>query len=357
MVTKQVLEAAFNGRRVLITGHTGFKGTWLTLWMRQLGAQVAGYALPPEGADSHFSLLNLGAEIDHNIGDVRDLQSLSKCFDNFQPEVVFHLAAQPLVRQSYSEPKETFDVNVTGSVNVLEACRHSEHVRALVYVTSDKCYRNKEWIWGYRENDELGGYDPYSASKAAAEVVFSSYMDSFFRKRPDFGAASVRAGNVIGGGDWAVDRIIPDCIRALLRNEPIHVRNPTATRPWQHVLEPLWGYLLIAARLLEDPKNFSGPWNFGPNSSSVRAVSDLVTMITSQWGSGSVEYSPQVDAPHEAQLLHLNCDKAHQKLGWLPKWEPERAITESIEWYQTIARQQPARNISVAQIQRYMESP
>ncbi|MFJ9450898.1 CDP-glucose 4,6-dehydratase [Herbaspirillum sp. NPDC101397] len=356
MVDMTSLASAFAGRKVLVTGHTGFKGSWLALWLKQLGADVMGYALPPQESNSHFSQLGLDRAIRHEVGDIRDYEHVLKCFTDFQPEVVFHLAAQPLVRYSYREPKETFDVNVAGSVNLLEACRNIDSIRALVYVTSDKCYRNNEWIWGYRENDELGGHDPYSASKAAAELVFSSYVDSFFKFRPHFGAASVRAGNVIGGGDWAEDRIVPDCIRALTTGQPIQVRNPHSTRPWQHVLDPLSGYLSVAAQLLSDPANFSGAWNFGPNTSSVKTVGELAKLIIGTWGSGEIEIAPQVNTVHEARLLHLNCDKAHQLLNWQPRWDAETAITKTVEWYRATASKADAMKISSAQIEKYMEA-
>jgi CDP-glucose 4,6-dehydratase len=346
----------FRGRRALVTGDTGFKGSWLCLWLHQLGAKVLGYALPPEQDRDHYNLLELGKLISHITGDIRDLESVKKAFDHFQPEIVFHLAAQPLVRYSYEEPKLTFDTNVAGSVNILESVRLCDSVKAFVYVTSDKCYRNNEWIWGYRENDELGGHDPYSASKAAAEMVFSSYQDSYFHSRQGFGAASVRAGNVIGGGDWALDRIVPDAIRALQSDKPIILRNPNATRPWQHVLEPLSGYLLTAANLLSEPKQFSGAWNFGPNSKSVRTVGELAQMIVSGWGSGEIETAIQVNAPHEANLLHLNCDKAHQKMHWYPKWDASRAIDETVKWYRDVYQGNRAIELTTNQIHAYMES-
>lgn len=355
MVNRQFLEV-FRGRRVLVTGDTGFKGSWLCLWLHQLGAEVSGYALPPEQKDDHYNLLGLENIIQHVTGDIRDLAAVKSAFDRFQPEIVFHLAAQPLVRYSYVEPKLTFDTNVAGSVNILEAVRECDSLKAMVYVTSDKCYRNNEWIWGYRENDELGGHDPYSASKAAAELVFSSYQDSFFHSRPGFGAATVRAGNVIGGGDWAADRIVPDAIRALRSGQSIYLRNPGSTRPWQHVLEPLSGYLMTAANLLAEPKRYSGAWNFGPNAQSIRTVKDLAEMIIAGWGSGRLEIAPQVNAPHEANLLHLNCDKAHQLMKWQPKWDVERAIGETVAWYRGVIDGRNALEISSKQILAYMES-
>lgn len=348
--------SSFAGRRVLITGHTGFKGSWLALWLTRMGAKVCGYALPPDSENCHFQRLKLEHMIEHRIADIRDSESVSKCFSEFQPEIVFHLAAQPLVRYSYFQPKETFDTNVGGSVNILEGCRKTASVRALVYVTSDKCYRNNEWVWGYRENDELGGHDPYSASKAAAEIVFSAYSDSFFAQRKNFGAATVRAGNVIGGGDWAEDRIVPDCIRALLARQPISIRNPSSTRPWQHVLEPLHGYLTIAANLLERPAEFSGAWNFGPATSSVKTVMELAQLIVEIWSSGRIEVTPQKNAVHEARLLHLSCDKAHQLLGWYPRWDANEAISETIHWYHRVLVEGcDALTVTSAQIDKYLE--
>lgn len=344
----------FRHRRVLVTGDTGFKGSWLCLWLHQLGAHVLGYALPPEREEDHYNLLGMGNLIKHINGDIRDFVSVKKAFDQFQPEILFHLAAQPIVRYSYKEPKLTFDTNVAGTINILEAARQCEPLKAFVCVTSDKCYRNNEWIWGYRENDELGGHDPYSASKAAAELVFSSYQDSFFQARPGFGAATVRAGNVIGGGDWAADRIVPDSIRALKAGEPIHLRNPDSTRPWQHVLDPLSGYLLTAASLLNEPKQFSGAWNFGPNSQSIRTVGDLAGMVVAEWGGGQVEIARQGNALHEACLLHLNCDKAHQLMRWQPKWNVERAIAETVVWYRRVHEGHGVLEISSKQILEYM---
>lgn len=347
--------AIFAGKRILVTGHTGFKGSWLSLWLHQMGAQVAGYALPPEREDDHFNMLGLENLVEHTVGDIRDFEAVKEVFERFQPEILFHLAAQPLVRYSYAEPKLTFDTNVAGSVNILEAARMCASLKALVYVTSDKCYRNNEWIWGYRENDELGGHDPYSASKAAAELVFSSYQDSFFHARPNFGAATVRAGNVIGGGDWALDRIVPDAIRALKGGAPILLRNPNSTRPWQHVLEPLSGYLMIAEKLLGESKRFAGAWNFGPRGESIRTVRDLAESVTSNWGSGKIQIAQDVNAPHEAGLLHLNCDKAHQLLGWYPQWGFDRTIAETVHWYREVSAGVPALKVSKNQIKSYME--
>ncbi|OGH00623.1 MAG: CDP-glucose 4,6-dehydratase [Candidatus Lambdaproteobacteria bacterium RIFOXYD1_FULL_56_27] len=324
---------AFENKRVLVTGHTGFKGSWLTLWLTKMGAQVTGLALPPASDQDLFPLLGLESKIDHQVCDLRDAAAVNRIFEQAQPEYLFHLAAQPLVRYSYQEPKETFDTNVGGSVNVLEAARRSQSLRSVVYVTSDKCYKNKEWEFGYRENDELGGHDPYSASKAAAEILFASYEKSFFAALPKLGIASARAGNVIGGGDWAADRIFPDCIRALRSGQPIGVRNPKSTRPWQHVLDPLSGYLRLAAALYRSPKEFGGSWNFGPSITAVQPVRNLVENIVGLWGQGRWEDQSDPKALHEATLLHLNCDKALQFLGWGPTWGFDRAVKESLLWY------------------------
>lgn len=348
--------SVFKGKRVLVTGDTGFKGSWLSLWLRELGAEVVGYALPPERPDDHFNLLGLDRLIHHVDGDIRDEVNLRRVFDEFKPEFLFHLAAQALVRFSYEQPKLTFDTNVAGSVNILEMARTIDSVRVLVYVTSDKCYRNHEWVWGYRENDELGGHDPYSASKAAAEIVFSAYMDSYFSGMGHLGAATVRAGNVIGGGDWALDRIVPDSIRALREGCPITMRNPVSTRPWQHVLEPLSGYLLLASKLWESPKRYEGAWNFGPRSESIRTVRDLAESVTAAWGGGEVQVASSHNAPHEAGLLHLNCDKAHHLLGWRPQWDFDRTVGETVGWYREVIAGVPALGVSKGQIQSYMEN-
>ncbi len=349
------LKAAYRGKRVLITGHTGFKGSWLTICLRELGAEIAGYALEPETKNDLFVQARLEKALRHTVADVRDLSSLQQAFESFAPEYVFHLAAQPLVRRSFVEPKLTFDTNVAGSVNVLEAVRNTPSVRALVYVTSDKCYRNREWSWGYRENDELGGHDPYSASKAAAEIVFASYVDSFFFQRPTLGAASARAGNVVGGGDWAVDRIVPDCMRSLIKGEPIKLRNPASTRPWQHVLEPVVAYLTLGAKLFEDPSAFGGAWNIGPAVKSIRTVEELARSIVDEWGSGEVKALRNDNEPHEAQLLHLNCDKAELRLGWRPRWDFERTIKETVAWYSAVHKGADSARVSRDQACRYLE--
>lgn len=347
--------SVFKGKRVLLTGDTGFKGSWLAMVLQALGAEVVGFALPPHQREDHFNLLELDKVIHHIDGDIRDLDSVMKVFQEFKPEFLFHLAAQPLVRFSYDEPKLTFDTNVGGSVNILEAIRHTDSLRSVIYVTTDKCYKNKEWIWGYRENDELGGRDPYSASKAAAELVFLAYMDSFLQKRENFGAASVRAGNVIGGGDWAKDRIVPDSMKALQSGLPIVMRNPAATRPWQHVLEPIMGYLMLAEKLYYEPKHYSGSWNFGPKVESIQTVRVLAEKIIHYWGQGEIQIDISYNAPHEANLLQLNCDKANQILKWSPKWDFERTILETVRWYKDTSKGISAKSITESQIKEYME--
>lgn len=352
MVSNEFL-SAFAGRRVMITGHTGFKGSWLAFLLKEIGAEVLGYALPAEQPTSHFATLGLAKSIHHVEADVRDGAKLAKTMMGFQPEFVFHLAAQALVRPSYADPKTTFETNVMGSVNLLDAARQCQSVRSLVYITSDKCYENREWVWGYRENDRLGGHDPYSASKAAAEIAFSAYARSFFAHRPELGAATARAGNVIGGGDWAVDRIVPDCIRAISADKPVVLRNPQATRPWQHVLEPLAGYLLLAARLRERPMNYAGAWNFGPSSSEVRTVQEVAERIVGRFGRGSVVIEAGVAKQHEANLLQLNCDRANQLLGWRPRWNVEQTLTMTADWYKTVMDGAEASMVTLQQLRCY----
>ena len=324
-------------RKVLITGHTGFKGSWLSLWLTELGANVIGYSLKPPTEPNLFESVNLKDKITHIIGDVRDEKHLTAIFEKYQPEFVFHLAAQPLVKTSYKEPKLTYETNVMGTVNVLEAVRKTSSVRDCIIVTSDKCYENREWVYGYRETDPMGGYDPYSSSKGCAELVTSAYRRSFFNPK-DYGKthnvalSSVRAGNVIGGGDWGEDRIIPDCVRALSQKKAIVIRNPHATRPWQYILEPLTGYLLLGALMYEEEAKYSGPWNFGPNDESILTVEELVKLVIKHWGSGNYTIDTS-SHPHEAGLLKLDASKAHALLGWKPIYDVYEALEKTINWY------------------------
>jgi CDP-glucose 4,6-dehydratase len=342
----------FAGKRVLLTGDTGFKGSWLALWLHELGAEVTGLSLPCTPSNVLFP--EVAPLIRHLDGDIRDLNTVLRVTRETRPDFVFHLAAQPLVRQSYIDPQSTFATNVLGSTNLLEAVRITDGIRALVYITSDKCYRNKEWIWGYRENDELGGRDPYEASKACAELVLRAYRDSFFVGRAAFGAASARAANVIGGGDRAVDRIVPDTIAALEAGRPVLLRNPRFVRAWQHVLDPLYGYLRLAAALVQDPLRFSGAWNFGPGGDALRSVEELAQAVLSAWGSGEISYQSTEDAPHEAGILHLSSEKARIELGWQALWPFERAAAESVAWYRAVNEGRSPVETACDQIHAYM---
>jgi CDP-glucose 4,6-dehydratase len=325
----------YKGKRVLVTGHTGFKGSWLCTWLKMLGADVIGYALAPYTRKDNFVLSGLSDRIVDLRGDVRNFRTLKKVFDKHEPEFVFHLAAQSLVRTGYDYPKETFDVNVGGTINVVENCRLSGSTRSIVIVTSDKCYRNREWVWGYRENDELGGYDPYSSSKACAELVTESYRNAFFNlqefKRHGKAIASGRAGNVIGGGDWREDRIVPDIIRCLEGGKAVRVRNPQAIRPWQFVLEPLGGYLLLAARMYKDHQTYSGAWNFGPASDSFLSVGELVETFLRTYGSGRWYRGRDKTSKKESSFLLLDAAKARAVLGWRPKLSVEEAVGKTVE--------------------------
>jgi len=334
------MEETFNGvyknKRVLVTGNTGFKGSWLSLWLIKLGAEVIGYSLEPPTKPSHFELLDL--DMVSIIGDIRDRDKLNTTFKKYKPNIVFHLAAQPLVRYSYINPVETFETNVMGIINVFEACKNTETVRAIVIITSDKCYENREWIWGYRENDPMGGYDPYSASKGCAELVTSSYRRSFFNpddygKKHNILLASVRSGNVIGGGDWGEDRLIPDIVRAISKKEKLYIRNPKATRPWQHVLEPLSGYLMLGQKLLEGREEFVEAWNFGPGEENHIDVETVVKGAKKRWNSFEYEIDKKSDTPHEAKLLRLDCSKAHSLLSWKPVWDFNKTLDVTVRWY------------------------
>jgi CDP-glucose 4,6-dehydratase len=345
----------FRGRRVFITGHTGFKGSWLTYLLTRLGARVTGFSLPQPDGERNFSLLRLQEKVHHVVGDIRDPAALEASLIDSKAEFVFHLAAQALVSESYRDPVETISTNVLGSANLLEAVRKSPSVRSLVYVTSDKAYENKEWPWGYRENDELGGRDPYSASKGAAELIFSAFNRSFFSERTSLGVASVRAGNVIGGGDFSENRLVPDCIRAIRSQSAIVIRNPNSTRPWQHVLEPLSGYLKLAAQLDEDPDRYSGSWNFGPPVGAGASVKEVATKIAKVFGDLPLEVSTSEPASYqpEAKLLQLNCDKANLLLGWFPSWGLEDTIRHTADWYFRVTMGEDPSKVTLQQAKLY----
>lgn len=347
--------AFWAGKRVFLTGHTGFKGSWLALWLASMGAKVFGYALAPDSQPSLWSLAETGAGIDSTIADVRDLPSLQKSIQSCQPEIVLHLAAQALVRASYDDPVGTYATNVMGTVNLLEAVRGAPSVRAVVIVTSDKCYENRERPEGYREDEAMGGRDPYSSSKGCAELVTAAYRASFYSRPGCAAVASARAGNVIGGGDWAADRIVPDIVRASLAGEPVRVRNPNATRPWQHVLEPLSGYLLLAERLCADPAAHAEGWNFGPADEDAVTVEKVVSTATRLWGPPAGWKADPGPHPHEANFLRLDSGRARSRLGWKPRLGLEAALDWTIEWYKTQAQGGDAAALTRTQIARYME--
>ncbi len=324
----------WRGKSVFLTGHTGFKGGWLTTWLTDMGATVCGFALAPDTAPSYFALCNLARSMQSITGDIRDGEALCNAMKAGRPEIVFHLAAQPLVRRSYGQPAETFATNVLGTVNLLEAVRSADSVKAVVVVTSDKCYENAEWPWGYRETDPLGGRDPYSASKACAEIVCAAYRRSFFENtKSNTWLATVRAGNVFGGGDAAEYRLVPDAVRALHSAEPLIVRNPRSVRPWQHVMEPLAGYLALAQRLYFDGNQWAGAWNFGPGDDAAVPVSALADLLIKHWGAGSWRAAEEANAPHEACQLHLDCRKARTLLGWKPVLTLDMAVDLTVRWY------------------------
>jgi len=344
----------YNGKKVLITGHTGFKGSWLAIWLRSLGAEVYGYALDPYSDLDNFVSCRLEKEIHHRIGDVRDLNKLKAFFAEVQPDIAFHLAAQPLVLLSYKDPVNTFETNLMGVVNFFEAVRQTSSVKVAVNVTSDKCYDNKEWVWGYRENDAMGGKDPYSASKGCAELITNSYLQSFFLNS-ECKIASARAGNVIGGGDWAADRIVPDFFRAVNRNEPIFVRNPHATRPWQHVLEPLSGYLSLGEALFNRGAEVSGGWNFGPEDSSNYSVGHLIEQLILKNKSGSMETPLLNDKLHEAHLLKLDISKAVNDLKWNSALSFDETVAFTVSGYHADLAKNDVLSHRIKQIESYTE--
>ena len=347
----------WEGKKVLVTGHTGFKGSWLSLWLQSQGAKVSGFSLQPPTSPSLFEVAHIGEGMRSQIGDIRDFGRLSSMLAEEKPDVVFHLAAQPLVRYSYVNPVETYATNVMGTVHLLEAVRQVESVRVVVNITSDKCYENREWVWGYRENEAMGGYDPYSSSKGCAELVASAYRNSFFNEKDyakhGVALASVRAGNVIGGGDWAGDRLIPDILRAIEAGQPVVIRSPHAIRPWQHVLEPLSGYMLLAEKLWESGPDFAEGWNFGPNDDDAKPVGWIVKKMTEQWGDPATWETDDRKHPHEAHYLKLDCSKAKSRLGWYPRWNIEKALGEVISWQRAHLAGKNMRDITLAQIKDY----
>lgn len=355
----EVNSTFWRGKKVLLTGHTGFKGGWLSLWLQQLGAEVTGYALQPPTNPSLYEVANVARGMSSIIGDIRDATALAKAMRDAEPEFVIHMAAQPLVRRSYIDPVETYSTNVMGTVHLLEAVRRAPSVRAVVNVTSDKCYDNKEWVWGYRENEPMGGFDPYSSSKGCAELVTSAYRNSYFNPT-NYGEhhvalASVRAGNVIGGGDWADDRLIPDILRAVSDGRPVVIRNPHAIRPWQHVLEPLSGYLQLAQRLYEQGVSHAEGWNFGPDEEDAQPVQWIVERITEKWGEGATWQLDAGDHPHEAHYLKLDCSKAKMRLDWQPRWHLERALELTVAWQRAWLAKEDMRHFTLQQIEQYAQ--
>jgi CDP-glucose 4,6-dehydratase len=324
----------WKGKKVFVTGHTGFKGSWLSLWLQYMGAVVKGYALSPPSQPNLFTEANVASGMRSEIGTINDLHTVKKSMTNFNPDILIHMAAQPLVRLSYKEPIETYMTNVIGTANVLESARSCKNIKAIVSVTTDKCYENKEWAWGYRENDPMGGHDPYSSSKGCAELVTAAYRSSFFNTNETANLASARAGNVIGGGDWADDRLIPDILKAFEKNEPVVVRNPTATRPWQHVLEPLSGYLVLAQHLYNEGFEFAEGWNFGPKYEDCQSVGWILDKMVTKWGKGVSWELDKNNKHHEAGYLKLDCSKAAMKLNWHPNWNLEYALDSIVNWHQ-----------------------
>ena len=361
MAVLDIFNGIFQGKRVLVTGQTGFKGSWLSIWLHELGAEVIGVGLEPYSEKDNYVLSGIGRKIKADLrADIRDSQRMKAIFAEYQPEIVFHLAAQPLVRLSYEIPVETYETNVMGSIHIMEAARVTDSVKVVVMITTDKCYENREQIWGYRENEPMGGYDPYSSSKGAAEIAINSWRRSFFNPA-DYGTkhhvtlASVRAGNVVGGGDWAKDRIVPDCIRALEADRPIEIRSPKAIRPWQHVLEPLSGYLLLASKMWAEPGMYGEGWNFGPRMESITPVWDVATLLTKYYGRGELKDVSDPYALHEANLLMLDISKARFQLGWEPRTDIIQCCQLTADWYKRY-QQEDVYALCVEQIKTFIKS-
>lgn len=354
-----IFDNFYKGKRVLVTGHTGFKGSWLSIWLHELGAEVIGVGLDPFTERDNYVLSCIGQKMKADIrADIRDGERMKAIFKEYQPDIVFHLAAQPLVRLSYDIPVETYQTNVMGTINILEAIRVTDSVKVGVMITTDKCYENKEQIWGYRENEPMGGYDPYSSSKGAAEIAIASWRRSFFNPEQyaqhGKSIASVRAGNVIGGGDWALDRIIPDCIKALELGKPIEIRSPKAIRPWQHVLEPLSGYMLLAEKMWDEPTKYCEGWNFGPRAESISTVWDVASKVIENYGSGELRDLSDPKALHEAKLLMLDISKAKFMLGWEPRLNIDETVALTVDWYKRY-QQKTVVEVCVKQIKRYLQ--
>jgi len=348
----QSFHSSYFRKKILVTGHTGFKGSWLTLWLTSLGAEVIGYSLPPNTEPAMYNILNLQNKCKSFFGDIRDKEYLNKVFTENKPEIVFHLAAQPLVRLSYYEPVETYETNVVGTLNVLEAARKCSSVKAFVNVTTDKCYENREVNHGYKEYEPMGGHDMYSSSKGCVEIMSASFRRSFLHGGKPYAMATARAGNVIGGGDWALDRLIPDCVQFINIDKPIEIRNPIAVRPWQHVLEPLSGYLTLGHKLFESGEKYAQGFNFGPNEESVLTVADVAKRVVQYYGKGEVVIGKKSDL-HEANLLMLNIEKSEQVLGWIPTYTADEAIMETIEWYKRFYNGQDMFDFTLGQIKNY----
>ena len=360
MVKGSLFNDFYKGRRILITGHTGFKGSWLSIMLNWLGADVYGYALKPHTDPSLYEIADIDNIVSSTIGDIRDFMLLSKTLKEIRPEIIIHMAAQPLVMESYRNPRETYEVNVMGIVNLLDAVRQVPGVKAILNVTTDKCYENKEWLWGYRENEPMGGYDPYSNSKGCSELVTFSFRSSFFNpkeyKNHGVALASARAGNVIGGGDWAEDRLIPDFIRSIVAGHTLRIRSPFAIRPWQHVLEPLSGYLMLCEKLFNGGPSFAEGWNFGPDDSDARDVEWITKRICQLWGDEVVFELDSNPQPHEAGYLRLDCSKAKALLGWYPIWNIDYALQMIVDWHKAYSGNEDMRKVTVSQIEKYFIS-
>ena len=354
MSRAEIKPTFWHGKRVLITGHTGFKGSWLSLWLQSMGAELRGVALTPSTEPALFAVARVASGMEHEIADIRDLDAIMPLVRDFAPEIIIHMAAQPLVRSSYKEPVETYATNVMGTVHLLEAARAARSVRAIVNVTTDKCYENREWDWGYRENEPMGGHDPYSSSKGCVELVSSAYRKSFLTKE-GIAMATARAGNVIGGGDWADDRLVPDALRALEKSVPIEIRNPVSIRPWQHVLEPLSGYLLLAERLYTDGAVWAEGWNFGPREEDCKPVQWIVERLCADWGEGASWAQQLGDHPHEANYLKLDISKASSRLDWTPRWGLDEALARIIDWHRAWRNGADMRVICLEQISDYLK--